>query len=96
MNESEIRKHINTIYDEEAELGTPLKDAHSKIMLSQMRLYTALSRSNNREKAESQGQIEAAAEALHSVKLIIEEIATKISTLEISMTVLKGLAKGQL
>ena len=96
MNETEIKKHIDTIYEAEAALATPLGEAHAKIQVSQMRLYAALYRGSDIEKARSEEQIEAAAEALHTAKQIIEEIGTKISTLEISMTVLKGLAKGQL
>ena len=96
MNESEIKKHINTIYYQEAELGNPLRDVLEKILLSQMRLYNALDRRHDREKAESQGQIKAAAEALHTAKLIIDEISMKLSTLEISMVILEKLAKSKL
>jgi chromosome segregation ATPase len=96
MNEAEIKKHIDSIYEAEATLATPLGEAHAKIQVSQMRLYAALYRGSDIEKARSVEQIEAAETALQQAKQFIDEIATRISTLEVSMTVLKGLAKGQL
>lgn len=96
MNETEISRHINKIYVVEALLHKTLSEADGNLYTSQMRLDKATIRRNDREKAESQRQIEAAAEALHTAKMLIDELSTNISFLEVSMTILKGLAKDQI